>query len=388
MTMRTECPACKGSNLEMLYHLPAIPVQSVVLLDTADEAKSFPTGALSLTVCKSCGFMFNSTFDASLVDYAATTEESQHFSGTFNQFARALATEIANRDDLTDRLTLEVGCGKGDFLEELVAQTGTRAIGVDPGFIPERQTGSHAPITYIRKYFHPEDISDTPDLVVCRHTLEHIDTVADFMTDIMAVSGPQTAVMFETPDAARVLAEGAFWDIYHEHCSYFTIGSHARLFRRVGLDVTQSYLAYGGQYIIQYAQPGNGPPQPEEDDLDEILGLAQTFPEKASSTRALWAERVQDAYKKGRTVALWGGGSKAVAFLTTIGLGPEIRHVIDINAYKQGKYIPGTGHRVAAPEALLEDPPALVVAMNPVYLNEIKETLEGLDLAPELCALG
>jgi hypothetical protein len=31
-----------------------------------------------------------------------------------------------------------------------------------------------------------------------------------------------TAVFFETPDAKRVLAEGAFWDIYYEHCSYFS----------------------------------------------------------------------------------------------------------------------------------------------------------------------
>ena len=36
---------------------------------------------------------------------------------------------------------------------------------------------------------------------------------------------------FELPDSRRVFDEVAFWDIYYEHCSYFTPGSLARLFR-------------------------------------------------------------------------------------------------------------------------------------------------------------
>ena len=49
---------------------------------------------------------------------------------------------------------------------------------------------------------------------------------------------PQVTVFFELPDMERVLVEQAFWDIYYEHCSYFTLGSLARLFRRTGFDVT------------------------------------------------------------------------------------------------------------------------------------------------------
>ena len=43
-------------------------------------------------------------------------------------------------------------------------------------------------------------------------------------------------VFFELPDTERVLTEAAFWDIYYEHCSYFTPGSLARLFRRTGFE--------------------------------------------------------------------------------------------------------------------------------------------------------
>ena len=33
-----------------------------------------------------------------------------------------------------------------------------------------------------------------------------------------------TVVLFELPDVERVLREVAFWDVYYEHCSYFTLG--------------------------------------------------------------------------------------------------------------------------------------------------------------------
>jgi SAM-dependent methyltransferase len=390
VTPRTTCPACGGSDLGALYHLPAIPAQSVVLLDTRQEALSYPKGELTLTLCRSCGFIFNATFDASLVDYASTTEESQHFSGTFNRFASALAAEIVEGQDLAGRLVLEIGCGKGDFLAELVQQSGARAIGVDPGFIPERLDGAEGrDIRFLKEYFDPARVEGSPDLIVCRHTLEHVPEVRRFMDDVVAVIGGRNDVklMFETPDVARVLAEGAFWDIYHEHCSYFTIGSHARLFRSAGLDVTRSYLAYSGQYIIQYARPGAGQPRPEEEDLSDILALCEAFPRKVAETRAHWTERVRTAHREGLRTVIWGGGSKGVAFLTTNGLGDEIAHVIDINVHKQGKYMPGTGHVVSAPEALRDDPPDLVIVMNPVYVDEVRHALGAMALSPEVVAL-
>ncbi|MEM6305601.1 MAG: class I SAM-dependent methyltransferase [Pseudomonadota bacterium] len=388
MTPRGTCPACGGTYLKTLYHLAAIPVQSVVLVETRAEALAYPRGELTLTLCHACGFMFNATFDSTLVDYSATTEESQHFSGTFNRFAQDLVTEIAGRQQLSGRLALEVGCGKGDFLEELVRQTGARALGVDPGFIPARLTGgAHPGMSFRREYFDPAHIEETPDLIICRHTLEHIAEVQAFMTDIMQVAGEQTRMMFETPDAARVLAEGAFWDIYHEHCSYFTQGSHARLFRSVGLDLQRSYLGYAGQYIIQYAVQGSGAPQSHERDLEHTLTLAEHFPKKVAERRAYWSDTVRSAHAKGRKVAIWGGGSKGVAFLTTLRVDQEVYRVIDINQHKQGKYMPGSGHVVSAPESLIADPPDLVIVMNPIYLAEITRDLGRLGLSPEIVAV-
>ena len=48
---------------------------------------------------------------------------------------------------------------------------------------------------------------------------------------------PDTVVFFQIPNARYVLCDVAFWDIYYEHCSYFTKGSLARLFRQAGFEV-------------------------------------------------------------------------------------------------------------------------------------------------------
>lgn len=389
------CPACGGRHLAEIYRLDAIPVQSCILLDTPEAARDFPRRPLVLLFCDDCGFVFNAAFDPALVDYASTTEESQHFSGTFNRFARELVAEIAGLYDLAGKQTLEIGCGKGDFLQELALRTKTRALGVDPGFIPERLPGADGQaIAFQREYFDPATIATAPDFIVCRHTLEHIPEVGRFLRDIAAVIGGRRDVglFFETPDVRRVLAEGAFWDIYYEHCSYFTLGSHARLFRRAGMDVTRLYLAYDDQYIIQYAEPAAGRPAlAAEDDLAALRALAAAFPARVTAVRACWADFVRARHAAGRRVAIWGGGSKGVAFLTTNDLGPEVADVIDINPFKQGKYLPGTGHRVSAPESLLAAPPDMVpdtvIVMNPIYLPEIGAQLNSMGLAPELVAV-
>ena len=388
---RAACPACGGTELHEIYRLPAIPVQSCILLETADEAAAFPRAPLCLLFCDTCGFVFNVLFDVARVDYASTTEESQHFSGTFNAFARDLAAEIVSRHDLRDRFTLEIGCGKGDFLQELVRQSGTAALGVDPGFLPERlPLGPDDEIRFLKEYFDPAHIDRTPDLIVCRHTLEHIDDVGAFIADIarLIVPGHDTALFFETPDARRVLAEGAFWDIYYEHCSYFSMGSHARLFRRAGFEITDLRLAYDAQYILQYARPAQGGPILDaERDLEEMRALADAFPARIAAVRERWAEFVTTRAAAGKRVALWGGGSKAVSFLTTNAIQDDIAQVVDINPFKQGRYLPGTRLQVSAPDALEAAPPDTVIVMNPVYLGEIGQQLQDMGLAPELVAV-
>ncbi len=58
----------------------------------------------------------------------------------------------------------------------------------------------------------------------------------------------------------------------------------------------------------------------------------------------------------GRRTVLWGSGSKAVAFLTTVGLNGEVASVVDINPFRHGRYLAGHGSRDHIPRRAVDDP--------------------------------
>jgi len=199
-------------------------------------------------------------------------------------------------------------------------------------------------------------------------------------------------VLFELPDVLRVLNETAFWDVYYEHCSYFTPGSLARLFRRTGFDVLDISLDYDDQYILIEAVPSSAPtgqtaPLPIEPDLDAIASAVEHFASTFDETIARWRSDVAEVVSSGGKVVLWGSGSKGVAYLTSLGLVDEIRYVVDINPFKHGKFLAGTGQLIVPPEFLKEYRPDLVVAMNPVYTDEIGAELESMGVGAKLVAV-
>ncbi len=384
----TECPACAGSDLREFHRQRDVPVNSCLLLEDRHEAASFPTGPLVLARCGECGFITNTGFDPGLAEYSDRYEETQAFSARFVEFARELASTWVERHDLRGKRVLEIGCGKGEFLV-MMAEAGIgRGIGIDPGVHPERIDSPAADrLEWIPDFYSSEYAHLDADAIVCRHTLEHISPVRDFLTEIRTAIGDatDTKVLFELPDAQRVLEEVAFWDVYYEHCSYFTAGSLARLFERCGFAVTALELAYDDQYLLLDAVPVPSDVDPGEwpvDDLSAIAAGADHFGSGYRTTIETWRKRIATA--SGQTV-IWGAGSKGVSFLAEIGDG--VAAAVDINPYKHGMYMAGTGHRIIAPDDLPAIDPGLVIAMNPVYLAEIQAELDRLGVAAELVAL-
>ena len=61
--------------------------------------------------------------------------------------------------------------------------------------------------------------------------------------------------------------------------------------------------------------------------------------------------------------------------------------MVDINPHKQGKFVPGTGQAVIAPEFLRAYLPDTVLVMNPNYCSEIDKRIAQLGLEAELTAV-
>ena len=86
-------------------------------------------------------------------------------------------------------------------------------------------------------------------------------------------------------------------------------------------------------------------------------------------------------------IVLWGAGSKAVAFLTTLDLKTEIEYCVDINPHKHGTFMAGTGQEIVAPADLQVYQPDLVIAMNPIYKTEIQTALDQLKVAAQIITI-
>jgi SAM-dependent methyltransferase len=374
------CPACGAGGLEIFYDVERVPVHSCRLVATREEAERFPTRSLRLGLCRACGFVTNAAFDPSVQDYSISYEETQAFSPRFVAFMRELAERWVDRYDLRGKRVLEIGSGKGEFLLAMSELGVAEAVGIDPGFVPER-ADERPGMTWIRDLYSPRYADLTGDAVVCRQTLEHIQPVREFMALIRATLSGGEAVLFEVPDVLRILREGAFWDVYYEHVSYFSLGSLGRLFRSTGYEVLELDLDYDGQYILIEARPnGGGGAHPLEEPPAEVADAVAAF----QRAYAEQVERWRGTLGAARRPVIWGGGSKGVSFLTTLGAGAGIEVAVDVNPYKQGMYLAGSGVHVVAPEALRAYRPDLVVAMNPIYLKEIGETLSAVGVETTL----
>ena len=368
------------------------------MLSSRAEALAFPRGDIELGFCRGCGFIGNVKFDPGLNRYSSAYEETQAYSPRFLRFLDEVWDDQIERFGLGPGMTaLEIGCGKGEFLVGLCERSGCAGIGLDPGYRPERTRSSAAArMEFIRDFYGPKYAHLHADYVCCRHTLEHIAPVGEFVRLVRGTIGDRrhVNVFFELPDMERVLQQGAFWDIYYEHCTYFTRGSLARLFRSAGFDVHRLYKAYDEQYLMLEAQPAAGPTDtllPQENDLATVASLVARFERQVNERLQSLADALARHRADGHRLAIWGSGSKCVSLISSLGLarglGPELVAVVDINPHKHGKFLAGSGLEIVSPDALRALRPQVVLVMNSIYVDEIRHDLAGRSLHPELIAL-
>lgn len=386
---RGTCPTCQTAG-RGLYSVAAVPTTSNVLFHTQAEARAVPMGTLDLATCDTCGLLWNAAFDDRLVDYSKGYEETQGFSPTFRKWLEATTQQLSNERDLRGKLVVEVGCGKGEFLASLCAESGARGIGIDPSSTAGRvDLDSGAGLRFIQQLVEDVPPLDDAALLVCRHTLEHIGPIGPFLRAMERACLGNTPLLIEVPDLTRVLAEGAFWDLYHEHATYFTPGSLARWIRSMGRPIQMLRRVYSDQNMVLISDPdlpddvqlqGESPAEQRQ----ALLQFNRRAQESMASTNALLAE----IQASGGISVLWGAGSKATGLLVTLGLTDQVAAVVDINPDKTGSHIAGSAHRVIGPAELAEIQPDLVLVMNPLYVEEIGNSLKALGLNPRLETLG
>lgn len=373
MTSDVTCPACALATLEPFLELPRVPVLSTAFHDSAAAARDAPRGELSLAVCRRCALVWNVRFDPSIVEYRRDYENSQLFSPTFRQFATELAARLAETYRLSGRTVVEVGSGKGEFLQILSQQGDCDGLGFDPTFDGEVSSDR---IRVVREYYDRSTAEAVAAaLVIARHVLEHVADPLGFLKTIREASGEATPLYVEVPNAESVFGDDGMWDLLYQHVAYFSRPALEAVTHRAGYQVVHVRASFHGQFLSVEGLPSTASEtwEPDPAAVADACVRVDTFAARLCRRLAAWQQRLAD-HPAGEVV-LWGAGAKGVAFLNLLDAPGTVDRVVDLNPRKVGRHVAGTGHRIEAPQDLDPRRVGTVLVTNPAYGDEIRQQL-------------
>jgi hypothetical protein len=335
-------------NYRVLYTQERFPVFQNRMYDTALEARNCPRGDVRLVEDLTSGLVFNQAFRPELMIYDANYQNEQGTSPAFKVHLDMVADIVAQRLGKED--LVEVGCGKGLFMEMLLAQ-GVDITGFDPAY-----EGSNPRVQ--RRYFEPGSGIRAKGLIL-RHVLEHIRDPYEFLSQLLNANNGEGRIYIEVPCFDWICNRRAWFDVFYEHVNYFRLSDFHRMFG----SVIESGRLFGGQYLYVVA------------DLASLRRPTIDLTDRADFPDNFTAGLAEPKRAETGQVAIWGGASKGVIFsMLKERMGQPVNVVIDINPAKQGRYLAATGLVVRSPESALETLPAgsTIYVMNSNYLDEVK----------------
>jgi SAM-dependent methyltransferase len=377
------CPLCQSIDVSVFLERRGAPVTQNLIVRSREAARNGARGALEMTCCRRCGFVFNRAFDPAVVAYGAEYDNTQSHSPAFAKYMDELVDRLLASVDLRGRCVIEVGCGKGLFLRKLVERAGPSTIGwgFDPSYVgPDTELDGR--LRFRRELYTPQSAAVRGDVVVSRHVIEHLqDPLSMLRLARTAMSdAPDARVFIETPTVEWILRNNVHWDLFYEHCSLFAPSTLSTALQLSGFQVESLAVTFGGQYMWAEATPTTAP-KPTFTPGD-IPDLAQRFALAEHQWISDWSSRLHARTTK---TAIWGAGAKGVTFANLVDPTATLLDcVVDLNPQKQGHFLPGTGHPIVGPAELAARGVANAILMNPNYRAENLALLASLQVSVEL----
>lgn len=337
------------SNTKLLYEVDELPIFQNRMYDSKKEAIGCPKGSMRLVEHLDTGLIYNDAFSPGLMVYDGKYQNEQAVSPLFQSHLEAVSLVIAR--SMGKANLVEVGCGKGYFLEMLLTD-GFDINGFDPTY-----EGVNPRVK--RQYF-TSNIIDKANGLILRHVLEHIQNPVAFLEQLKAANGGSGKIYIEVPCFDWIAKHRAWFDIFYEHVNYFRISDFKRMFD----EVIEIGRAFGGQYLYVIAELSSLR-KPVIDSSDRV-DFPSDFTVNVTTCRKT---------SRSKTV-IWGGASKGVIFaLLRERSGHPVDIVIDINPAKQGRFLPGTGLQVFSLQQGLSslEIGQTIYVMNSNYIEEIRQ---------------
>jgi SAM-dependent methyltransferase len=352
------CIVC-GGEAKPLLDLDVQPPANLLLSRPDEPHEAFPLG---FAICPTCTHGQLTHF----VDPAKLFKHYLYASGTsgtlkayFEWFADALL-----RASKPGARVLEIASNDGSLLECLEAR-GFDTVGVDPAENLNK-IATAAGRKVVTGFFPDARPEGQFDIIIAMNVAAHTPDPATFMRGVRECLAPGGIAIIQTSQALMI-ANGEFDTVYHEHYSFYTVASMARLAENCGLRVEDSRLtsvhgvsllsflrrsddpaapfAFDGGEPFSVAWPSPTPPSLSRDlSGSDVLSAYATFADGAKTAMSAAAAVVEQHRAAGRKVALVGVAAKALTFVRAAGIVPDV--YLDEAPLKVGLTIPGTPHAI------------------------------------------
>ncbi len=258
---------------------------------------------------------------------------------------------------------LEVGCGRGEYMELLKRAGASLVTGIEYSaesvdFAKKR--GLDVYRGYLDDAFDPENLGRFGAFAVFSF-MEHWPDINGSLKQLDELLEEGAQGLVEVPNLEHMIQNGLYSEFTTDHIYYFDRATLARTMELNGFEVHQIQSIWH-DYILSARVSKRGRLNTDHfvKRQQEVVAQIQSF--------------VDDfAYKD---VVIWGAGHQALAIMSIAQLGGKVSHVIDSATFKQGRYTPGTGLLIKSPASLLEDRPRAVLIMAAAYSEEVAHELE------------
>jgi hypothetical protein len=246
---RKNCSICGKLNFSEVLDLPNLPLTGRF---TKQPAENFIPGIdQKLLFCVDCGHaqLFRQINPSVLYDtnYSFKTSLSataRTGTGFYLRFLKSLNIEKKFK------CILDVGCNDLYLLQEL-KDYGKLKVGIDPIWLSQDCQHS-SDFKVIGGTVEDSNLSvelpEKPDLVVCRHTLEHIYDPVKVILKLMDCCDDDALYVFEVPCFDSLVNRIRFDQVFHEHLQYFSLSSWEKLMEQCGaeiIDISEDYHNWG-----------------------------------------------------------------------------------------------------------------------------------------------
>ncbi len=336
------CSVCGADSEPLLLGVTTPPIQNV-LCATGAQALDFPQVQVDFQLCPVCRHIDVAKNESPEFDPSYNNDQSA--SAVANEHLRCVATEIEGRAPGRAARIVEIGCGRGELLSELRDRGFANVAGYDPA-APDALGG------LISRELWTGQGGDA-DIVILRHALEEIRGADELIRDLSSTLKPCGLFYCEITNGENIVRRGDLFSLYPECSHIFSAASLTLLLQKHGLHVEGISRHFDDEWLGVWARKVPA----------ALRGLT------ADELRARFAARLRALPQP---VVLWGIGGRGANFLSFLQADRTlVSQVVDLNASKQGLFVPPFGHRVLSPDEVRDLPIGTILVSSKRYLREI-----------------